>query len=171
MMKKWHGFLYRKKKMTLLVHFIYKLGNSSSRPIVDGPLDVSTWISHRYIMLSMSKPELFPFPSPQHMLFLGSPSWWMELLPTSHSVQRNLAVILNTLTFLTSSIQAFSRFPPNVLCHSLSVTIGFHIPGSSGCSYIFVWLWPLYRCWCCWRSLPNEKVFFSFDIFNITLSY
>ena len=59
----------------------------------------------------------------------------MELLPTSHSVQRNLAVILNTLTFLTSSMQAFNRFPRNVLCHSLSVTIGLHIPGSSGCSY------------------------------------
>ena len=120
-------------------------------------------------MLSMSKPELFPFPSPQHMLFLSSPSWWMELLHTSHSVQTNLAVILNTLTFLTSSMQAFNRFPPNVLCHPLTVTIGLHISGSSGCSSIFVWLRPLYCFWRGWPSLPNEKVFFSFDICNTTL--
>ena len=72
-------------------------------------------------MLSMSKPELFPFPSPQHMLFLGSPSWWMELLPTSNSVQRNLAVILNTLTFLTSSMQAFNRFPQ--MCFAIPLVL------------------------------------------------
>lgn len=124
----------------MLVYFIYKLGNSSSRPIKPE----AHWTSPLGYPIGTSCsvcPNLNPFPFPVSLL---CSSWvphlgeWNHHSPVTQS--RNPTVILNLPLFLTSHMQAVKRSPLNLLCHSLTVTTGLHIPGSNGRSPVFVWL-------------------------------
>lgn len=123
--KRWHRVHCRKKNGHVSLFYLQTRNFKLSIHIASGPLDVSTWLSHRYLILNVFTPELLPFSSPDLFFLLGSTPWEKKRhSPVTWS--RHLVVILNTPLSRTSYTQAVNRSHLNLLlpfpyCHHWSI--------------------------------------------------